>query len=73
MIRKNGKMINSCDWLESFEERFGSNEEIMNIKRDKLHGSLQINFQDGVPINCNFNKHFRAVNIETNLNKKEAI
>ncbi len=61
-------MINSCDWINLFEERFGSNEEIMNIKRDRLHGSLQINFQDGVPINCNFNKHFRA-NVNETITK----
>ena len=66
-------MINSFDWLEDFETRFNNHKELMNIKKDKLFGKLEINFQAGVPINCNFNKHIQAVNIETNLNKKEAI
>jgi len=65
-------MINSCDWISDFELRFNHNQELMNIRTNKLFGKLEINFQSGVPINCNFTKHIPAVNIQTNLNKKEA-
>ena len=57
-------MIDQFDWLEDFEMRFNNHKELMNIKKDKLHGKLEINFTDGVPINCNFNKHLRSNNEE---------
>ena len=41
------------DWIDEFKARFENREEISNLKRDKFHGSVAINFSDGVPINCN--------------------
>lgn len=55
------------DWLEDFEKRFNY-KELQTIKQDKKHGFVQINFCDGVVMNCNFNLHLKAVNIDNNSN-----
>ena len=50
------------DWVISFVERFQKFEEIQNLKIKKFHGSLTINFSDGVPINYNLLIHRRGEN-----------
>ncbi len=47
------------DFLKDFELRFSGHKELQTLQADKFHGSVMINFSDGVPINCNLNKHFR--------------
>ena len=56
------------DWLKEFEQRF-PDKELQTIKTEKKHGFVQINFCDGVPMNCNFNLHFRAKETEQPLQK----
>jgi len=48
-----------CDWIDDFEKRFNGHKELQNIKRDKKHGKLEINFYGGVPMNVNFSIHFK--------------
>ena len=55
-------MIHGFDWLNSFEQRFDNHIELHNLKTDKFHGSVTINFSDGVPMNCNLNRHLRVKN-----------
>ncbi len=45
------------DWLQDVENKFGHYEELQNIKTDKKHCSLEINFCDGIPQNCNLKRH----------------
>jgi hypothetical protein len=62
------------DWLDSFLFQFGNYEELQNIKKRKLHGSLTINFCAGTPQNYNLNIHRRSVEMNdknNNLNEKK--
>ena len=43
------------DWLPFFREKFQEREELLKLKEDKFHGSLILNFSDGVVINCKLN------------------
>jgi len=47
------------DWTKDLEFRFNGHKELHTLKDDKFHGSLTVNFSDGVPMNCNLNKHMR--------------
>ena len=49
------------DWVEDFKNKFGKYEELKNIKAEKKHCSVEINFCDGIPQNYNFKLHRRAV------------
>jgi hypothetical protein len=60
----------NCDWLESFDARLGVYNEIQSLAKNNFHGSLEINFAQGVPQNFNLKLHRRAEN-QSNLNKKE--
>jgi len=51
------------DWLHDFEVKFKDYQELQVLKKEKYHGSLMINFSDGVPQNYNFTIHRRAVTI----------
>ena len=39
------------DWIADFVSRFVTFKEIQTLKADKFHGSLTINFADGIPHN----------------------
>lgn len=48
------------DWLSDFIAKFQDYPEIQDLKSKKIHGKLEINFTDGMPINYNLNTHRRA-------------
>lgn len=48
------------DWIESFLKSFSCYEEIQKLREKRFHGSIEINFSDGVPQNYNFKQHRRA-------------
>ena len=48
------------DWIQSFIERFCMFKEIQTLKADKFHGSITINFSDGVAQSYNLSLHRRA-------------
>ena len=43
------------DWIKDFELNFEKTDEISDLKEEKFHGSLTLNFSDGVVINCKMN------------------
>ena len=59
------------DWWDDFENKFGYYKEIQNLKKEKFHGSLMLNFMDGELQNYNLNIHRRAVNINENNQPKQ--
>jgi len=48
------------DWINDFMERFKNYPEIQQLRADKLHGKLEINFSDGISMNYNLSRHRRA-------------
>ncbi len=48
------------DWINDFKERCRTEKQIQSLKIDKFHGSLLINFHEGVPVNCDLKKHIQA-------------
>lgn len=48
------------DWLKEFENRFGTDEYLVSLGAKKMHGSIQINFCDGKPVNYNLTIHKRG-------------
>lgn len=48
------------DWLTEFKNKFGHYPELRDIKANKFHGSVEINFCAGVPMNYNYKMHRRA-------------
>jgi len=38
------------DWIGNFETRFGKDPEINSLKAKKFRGSLQIHFDNGMPL-----------------------
>lgn len=48
------------DWLQDFQERFKGDADISQLAKKKMHGSIQINFCDGHPINYNLTIHKRG-------------
>ena len=51
------------DWIKMFELRFKDRPELQNLKKSHFHGFVQINFSDGIPLNCNCNTHLKAITI----------
>ena len=47
------------DWLEDFKQRYIMDKDIQELKTKKIHGSLNINFCDGIPVNCDLHIHKR--------------
>jgi len=45
------------DWLVDFENRFGINPELQNLKENKFHGKIEINFCSGDIMNYNLTIH----------------
>ncbi len=56
------------DWLDDFTKKFSSYKELQEIKKNKLHGALTINFCEGLPQNYNLNIHRRAVELNDKNN-----
>ena len=54
------------DWLEDFEKKFSNCIEFHDLKKNRLHGSVTINFSDGIPHNCELKVHLRG---ESNPNE----
>ena len=48
------------DWIKDFNERFGKDEELLKLQAKRMHGSIQINFCDGHPVNYNLTIHKRG-------------
>ena len=48
------------DWIEDFVDKFSNESALKNLWADKFHGSITINFSDGVPHSCKINKNLRA-------------
>lgn len=53
-----------CDWLKDFESKLGY-PEIQRLKADKFHGSIEIHFCSGEPLNYNLKLHRKAVSTLT--------
>lgn len=49
------------DWIKDFVAKYGDDTEVNSLKKRKLHGYLQINFTDGMPINCNL--HINRISV----------
>ena len=47
------------DWLDEFEKRFRDFPEIKRIKENHFHGSVEIHFSDGQPMNYDMKIHRR--------------
>ena len=56
-------MINSFDWLDTFEQKFNNESHLATLERDKFFGSIEINFEAGIPKTVNFKRHIKS---ETN-------
>ncbi len=48
------------DWVQTFIEKFGHYPEIKNLATTNFHGSLTINFSNGIPHNYDLKLHRRA-------------
>lgn len=48
------------DWIKDFEARFANDDDLKRVQAKKLHGSIQINFCDGHPVNYNLTIHKRS-------------
>ncbi len=48
------------DWIQKFSEKFEHCLEVKTLARRKFHGSLTINFSDGVPHTFKIEQHFKA-------------
>lgn len=53
------------DWVNDFVERFKLFKEIQSLRADKFHGTIELNFSDGVVVNYNFKMHRRVEKIQT--------
>jgi hypothetical protein len=53
------------DWLIDLDNRFGNFPEIKKIKEMKFHGSIEINFMNGIPQNYNLKLHRKAEEYST--------
>jgi len=62
------------DWLLDFEKKFGRFDELQNIKQDKRHCSVEINFCDGIPQNYNYKLHRRIMaGVDDSINNFRAV
>lgn len=52
--------MQKLDWVDDFSTRFCEYNEMTNFKSSKFHGSLTINFCDGVAANCNISIYRKA-------------
>lgn len=59
------------DWLDEFKYRFSKFPELGSIKKDKLHGSLTINFSDGIAQNYDLKIHRLCYRVEPSTERKE--
>lgn len=50
------------DWISDFTDRFSNFVELQGIKEKRLHGSLTINFSDGVAQNYDLKIHRKYEN-----------
>lgn len=48
------------DWIKDFETRFANDDDLSRVQAKRLHGSIQINFCDGHPVNYNLTIHKRS-------------
>lgn len=52
------------DWIKDFTSRFEHCLELTNLKKTGFHGSVEINFCSGMPMNYNFKLHRKAAKID---------
>lgn len=57
------------DWIREFETRFGKDEDISKLAAKRTHGSIQINFCDGKPVNYNLTIHKRVAAYTSNISE----
>jgi hypothetical protein len=50
------------DWITAFSSSFKDDPELKELMKKRVHGSIQINFCAGVPVNYNLTIHKRASN-----------
>ncbi|HDY68070.1 MAG TPA: hypothetical protein ENH85_09785 [Candidatus Scalindua sp.] len=48
------------DWIQDFTNKFSHYNELQYLKRTRFHGSVIINFSDGMPHNCERRMHMVA-------------
>jgi len=60
------KRDDMMDWITDFTARFKHCPELKDLRETKFHGSLIINFCNGLPENLDFKSHKRAVKIDGN-------
>jgi hypothetical protein len=66
-----GHREDMIDWLVDLDNRFGKFPEIQKIKERKFHGSITINFMDGMPQNYDLKLHRRAEEYSTSMKGEE--
>ncbi len=54
------------DWMRIFAEKFSCHPEVGTLHQRRFHGSLTINFSDGVPHTFKIEQYFKPK--KTNLN-----
>jgi len=52
------------DWINIFIEKFSKFEELKHLKKEKFHGSIVLNFNNGEVMNYDYKLHRRAVGID---------
>lgn len=53
------------DWAADFIKRFCVYKEIQSLRADKFHGSITLNFSDGVVQGYELKLHRRAEKVQT--------
>ena len=56
------------DWIQDYQDRFKDKPELANLKKDKFHGSVEINFSDGVSHGCKKHQGFKPTLTEGGQN-----
>ncbi len=52
--------MNTLSWIHDFEKKYGHDTLLQDVKGSRMHGSIQINFCNGAPVNYNITIHRRA-------------
>jgi hypothetical protein len=59
--------MSTLSWVHEFEKKYGNDALLQDIKPAKIHGSIQINFCNGTPVNYNLTIHRRATIVTTSF------
>lgn len=59
--------MSKLSWVNEFEKKYGHDSLLQEIKSHRMHGSVQINFCNGSPVNYNITIHRRASLVASNV------